>query len=152
MRDTILRRDPLAALARVAVLGAALLAGCGGARSAGGPPPIEIGARCSNCGMRIEDLAFASERQLGGAWLPYESIECLIADMGKRPGGTAYVPDHDTKTLHAATDMWIVKGNFPSPMGGGFAAFADRAAADTLAAATEGTVDRLEAFLAGGGR
>jgi hypothetical protein len=102
--------------------------------------------------MRVAELAFASERRLDGTWLPYESIECLIADAQKRPGGTAYLPDYDTKALHAAAELWVVKGNFPSPMGGGFAAFADRAAAESLAVATSGTVDRFEGFLAGGTR
>ena len=30
--------------------------------------------------------------------------------------------------------MWVVRGNFPSPMGGGYAAFRERAAADSIAA------------------
>jgi nitrous oxide reductase accessory protein NosL len=118
---------------------------------ASGPPAIEIGASCAHCGMRVQDLAFASERRLDGEWLAYDSIECLIADQAKRPGGEAYLPDHGTQALHAAASMWVVRGNIASPMGGGYAAFADRAAADSAAAAAEGTVDRLEAFAAGAG-
>jgi nitrous oxide reductase accessory protein NosL len=124
--------------------------GCGGRSASGGPPAIPLGATCDQCGMRISDLAFASERLLDAKWLRYDSIECLIADRQKRPGGVAYLPDHDTQALHPASEMWVVKGSIASPMGGGYAAFAGRAAADSVAAATKGTVDRLDAFASGG--
>lgn len=128
---------------------AAFAAGCG-STPAGGPPPIALGTKCDNCGMRVQDLKFASEREVGKGWRKYESIECLIADLQKTPGGTVYLPDHDTQTLHPADSVWVVKGSFPTPMGGGYAAFLDRAAADTIAAHSEGRVDRFTAFAAGG--
>lgn len=146
------RRATAPAFVLALAVAAAALAGCAAQEPAAtGPPAIELGASCANCGMRVQDLAFASERRLDGQWLAYDSIECLIADQGKRPGGEAYLPDHGTQALHAAAEMWVVRGNIASPMGGGYAAFADRAAADSTAAAAEGSVDRLEAFAAGAG-
>ena len=53
------------------------------------------------------------------------------------------------KTLHAADSMWVVRGSFPSPMGGGYAAFLERASADDVAARTSGRVARLASFTGG---
>ena len=133
---------------------AAFLLGVGCAGS-GGPPPIAFGAPCVTCGMEIQDLRFACERMAGGGWRVYDAIECLMRDAGTAsaappPGtGNAWLADYDTQALHAADSLWVVRGAFPSPMGGGFAAFRDRAAADSVAAMTSGRVDRLAAFMSG---
>ena len=52
---------------------------------------------------------------------------------------------------------WVVQAEIPSPMGGGFVALMDRAAADEIAATRRGRVGRLDAFTvepppSGGGR
>jgi nitrous oxide reductase accessory protein NosL len=140
-------RAERAARARRAVLALALptlLAGAGCAPA--GPPPIAAGAPCGFCGMGIEDRRFACERPVGGRWRPYDSIECLLRDAARAPGGAAFLADYDQAALHAAESLWVVRGDFPSPMGGGLAAFLDRAAADRVAAATRGRVGRLAAF------
>ncbi len=124
--------------------------GCG-ARAGSGPPSIRPGTACARCGMGIEDLKFASTREAGGAWRAYDSIECLVADRTRVPGGTAWVADYETKTLLPEAAAWILHGDFPSPMGGGLAAFADRPAAESLAVATRGTVGRLSALPPAGG-
>lgn len=113
-----------------------LAAGCSGAA---GPRPIEIGAPCASCGMEVRDLGFASEIVRAGAYRFYDSIECLLRD---RPSSrdAVYLPDYDSRALHAADSLWIVKGRFPSPMGGGLAAFVSRAAAEDVALRTEGRV------------
>ena len=135
-----------ALVAVIALLGGALASpGC--ARRTG-PPPIADGATCAACGMTAGDRRFACERETAKGWRVYDSIECLIRDGADR----AWLADYDTKSLHAAESLWVVKGSFPSPMGGGFAAFADRATADTIAARTAGRVDRLAAFAAGAAR
>jgi nitrous oxide reductase accessory protein NosL len=128
-----------------AALALILLAGC--VRPAG-PPPIARGAECTTCSMRIEDLRFACERPASGAWRVYDSIECLIRDPGADLGA-AVLADYDTQSLHPADSMWVVRGEFPSPMGGGLAAFRDRAAADDIAMRTAGRVERLRAFAIG---
>ncbi len=131
---------------------AALLLGMGCATS-GGPPSIAIGTPCAACGMEVQDLRFACERKAGGAWRVYDAIECLVRDAGDTasppPGtGDAWLADYDTQMLHTADSVWVVRGAFPSPMGGGLAAFRDRAAADSVAVMTTGRVDRLATFMA----
>jgi hypothetical protein len=141
-----------AGLAPVAALLAALAAGC--ARSPG-PPPIRLGSACAGCGMEVRDLRFACERESAGGWRAYDAIECLIRDAGSGATGApaaggVWLADYDRQTLHPADSLWVVRGSFPSPMGGGFAAFLSRAAADSIASATQGRVARLAAWLAGG--
>jgi hypothetical protein len=131
---------------------AALLPGAG-CTGSGGPPPIAPGTPCAACGMEVQDLRFACERRAGRGWRVYDAIECLTRDAGNAatPGGTgnAWLADYDSRTLHAADSLWVVRGAFASPMGGGFAAFRHRAAADSVAAMTNGRVDRLATFMAG---
>ena len=139
-------RSPLLAfvlaLAVAAVALALGVAGCG-ARGDGSPPPIRAGSACAQCGMGIADLKFASTRSVEGTWRAYDSIECLRADGARVEGGPAWLTDYETKSLLPEAAAWILHGDFPSPMGGGLAAFADRAAAESLAVATHGVVTRL---------
>ena len=119
--------------------------GCG-AQAGGGPPPIRTGTACAHCGMGIADLKFAGTREVAGAWRAYDSIECLVADRARVDGGASWVADYETKSLVPEAKAWVLHGDFPSPMGGGLAAFADRVAAESLAVATHGTVVRLSAL------
>jgi hypothetical protein len=98
--------------------------------------------------MTIQDLRFACEQQAAGRYRFYDSIECLLRDRRAGPAGPAWLADYDQSALHAADSMWVVKGDFPSPMGGGYAAFLDRGAADEVAARSTGRVARLAGFLA----
>ena len=125
----------------VTALPVVLLLSC--ARPAG-PPPIALGTPCAACGMEIQDLRFACERQAGEAWRVYDSIECLLGDGSA--AGRVYLADYDRKTLHHADSLWVVRGGFPSPMGGGYAAFLERPAAEEIAGATRGRVGRLGDF------
>ncbi len=97
--------------------------------------------------MAAEDLHFACELKTTRGWRVYDAIECLLKDARAERSARAWLADYDSRALHAADSLWIVKGSFPTPMGGGYAAFADRATADTVAARTAGRVDRLVAFL-----
>lgn len=126
---------------RAAIAVVLLLAGC--ARSSG-PPPIASGTACATCGMSIADPRYAGEAREGDAWRVYDSIECLLRDAPA--GAEAWLTDYDTGTLHAADSMWVVRGDIPSPMGGGYAAFLDHAAAEDVAGRTRGRADRLAAF------
>jgi nitrous oxide reductase accessory protein NosL len=117
-------------------------AGCAGADAAS-PPPIERGTPCARCGMAVEQPGFAAVRRVERKWRTYDAIECLVADRGRTAGGAAWLTDYDTRALLPEADAWVVHGSFPSPMGGGLVAFADRAEAESLAAATAGTVGRL---------
>ncbi|HKQ59528.1 MAG TPA: hypothetical protein VJY35_16820 [Candidatus Eisenbacteria bacterium] len=141
MRDA--RPLPWIAVALAAFLSAA---GCAGP---GVSPPIAIGTPCVACGMDVRDLRFACQRRAGRAWRVYDAIECLLRDARAGDGAVApaWLADYDRQTLHEADSMWVVQGEFPSPMGGGLAAFLARAAAESVAVETRGRVDRLGAFL-----
>lgn len=124
----------------------AFLLGC--ARPAG-PPPIVIHTPCALCGMEIQDVRFACERMDGKVWRVYDAIECLLRELHGAPATTVWLPDYDRQTLHRTDSMWVVKGEFASPMGGGFAAFLDRAAAEAVAGETRGRIGRLSEFAGG---
>ena len=119
--------------------------GLGCAKPAG-PPAIELGTECASCSMAVSDLRFACERSTEKDWHVYDSIECLLRDNDAT--GAIALADYDTKSLHMADSLWVVHGSFPSPMGGGYAAFSERAAADTIAMRTHGEVARIARFLA----
>ena len=134
----------------VFVLLSALVAACAARQ---GPPAIRVGGTCAACGMEVHDLRFACERPVADTWRIYDAIECLIrdaaADTGAAPEAArvAWLADYDRQSLHPADSLWVVRGSFPSPMGGGFAAFLSRSAADSIAATTQGQVERLSAWL-----
>src|SRR5262245_47474504 len=132
-----------------AALLAALALGAGCARPAG-PPPIRPGAACDACGMEVHDLRFACEREASNTWRVYDAIECLIRDAAgdSAVARVAWLSDYDRRTLGPAPSLWVVRGSFPTPMGGGYAAFGTRASADSIAAVTGGRVERLAAWLA----
>jgi nitrous oxide reductase accessory protein NosL len=119
------------------------LAGCG----APGPPPIAPGTPCAACGMEIHDLHFAARLRDGERWKAYDDIACLLRDARSAPAAIAYLADYDSRALHAADSMWVVRGSFPSPMGGGLAAFLDRSVAETVAEQTGGRAGRWRALL-----
>ena len=124
-----------------ALLLALLAFGCSGSDR----PRVAFGAPCAGCSMNISDARFACVRGVRGHWRSYDSIECLLRDLAGT-AGAAWLADYDTRALHPADSIWVVKGEFPSPMGGGYAAFASRAAADEIAARAHGSVARLEAW------
>jgi nitrous oxide reductase accessory protein NosL len=139
--------------ARRTVVPAAALATLLAAAQGCGPPPalpvVPAGAACAACGMAIHDLRFACARRVDRGWRFYDSIECLLRES---PGaGTAWLADYDGKALHAADSMWVVRGELPSPMGGGLAAFRDRGAAQEVAAAVSGRMSRLHEISSGSG-
>ena len=127
-----------------------LAAGCAARQ---GPPAIRVGGLCAGCGMEVHDLRFACERPVADRWRVYDAIECLIRDAAADTGAAndaaraAWLADYDRQTLHPADSLWVVRGSFPSPMGGGFAAFLSRSAADSIAATTQGRVARLATWL-----
>lgn len=131
---------------RAAALAVLLALPATGCAERPGPPTIALGTRCFTCGMEARDLRFACEREAGGEYRVYDSIECLLRDKDPPSRGAVYLADYDRKTLHAADSLWIVKGHFPTPMDGGLAAFSNRASADDVAASTRGRVGRWAEF------
>jgi len=135
---------------RALTLLAVLVLGAGCRSGAGGPPPITTDMSCTHCGMNTQDLRVACEaRDASGSWRAYDSIECLIAHGDARDPLAAYLADCDTRGLHRADSLWVVHGDFATPMGGGYAAFLSREDATALAADTRGSVARLGVAAAG---
>jgi hypothetical protein len=93
--------------------------------------------------MPIHDLRFACVRGAGNRYRSFDAIECLLREGGLSAGEGAYLADYDAEALHAADSIWVVHGEFPSPMGVGLAGFIDRAAAEQIAAETHGRVARV---------
>lgn len=126
-------------VATILALFLAVVAGC----SRGpGFPRIQIGKPCAMCGMAVHEVRFAGVRRTEDEDRQYDSIECLVKD-GKTGGGKLYLADYDQGSLHAAESLWVVKGDFPTPMGGGLAAFASVESAREVAERTHGRVTRL---------
>lgn len=113
------------------------LAGC-----APGGPRVAFGTPCSACSMTITDARFACVRRVEGRWKSFDSIECLLRD-GHPAAAAVRLADYDTRRLVPADSLWLVHGDFPTPMGGGLAAFAGRTAAEQVANETHGTVRRF---------
>ena len=106
-----------------------------------GPRPITAGTACATCGMAIQDLRFACEDRRDGRYRYYDAIECLLRSG---PGAEAvWLADYDSRNLLPADSIWVVKADIPSPMGGGLAAFRERAAAEEIARERRGHVGRL---------
>ena len=124
-----------------------VLAACtGGCARLPEPVPIAKGTPCALCGMEVSDLGFACERARKDGVRIYDSIECLLRD---RPvaGDRVYLTDYDSRALHRADSLWIVKGYFPTPMGGGLACFLSRSAANEVAVRAHGRVGAWSAAM-----
>lgn len=139
----------LAALVAVAVL-----AGCGG-RSGDGPPDLKTGdRRCAACGMAVANPRFAAAiRTADEKIAAYDAIECLVRDLRSRKGSRApdeiWLADLPTGELQPAARMTVVLADFPSPMGGGFAAFLSPQTAVDEARRRSGVAGSLAQFVAG---
>jgi hypothetical protein len=97
--------------------------------------------------MSIRDTHFACVRGSRGHYLQFDSIECLLRNGPARTGELIFLPDYDRAQLCLADTVWVVQGSFPTPMGGGFAAFATEASARDVGARTKGRVGRLHEFI-----
>lgn len=142
----------LAALLLAAPL---LSAGCG--RS--GAPRVALGTPCATCGMEVRDPRFAGASVAGRSVRAYDSIECALRDLSAADRATdpspapanrsrsLYLSDHASGTLHRSDSLWIVRADIASPMGGGLAAFLDRAEAERIAAARGGRVLPIDSLV-----
>lgn len=138
----------------LALLVVLTVAGCGGAKP-DGPPRLAMGQdECASCRMTLTEPGFSPAARLaGGQTLAYDAIECLVGDLRARRGDqapvTVWLPDLPTGVLHEAAVMTIVLADYPSPMGGGFAAFRDSTRAADEAKRRDGVAGDLEAFVSG---
>ncbi|MFH2052062.1 MAG: hypothetical protein ABIK96_06305 [bacterium] len=145
---TITSRIPAVLFVAVALMG------CGGAAD-DGPPDLSGGdLRCAACGMAVADPRYAAAiRTPEGEIAAYDAIECAVRDLRTRTGARApaeiWLPDLPTGALHQAAGMTVVLADYPSPMGGGYAAFADPSVAAAEAERRAGVAGALDQFIAG---
>lgn len=133
------------------VVAALLLVAC----SSGDPndaPQVELGrAECVECRMNVEDARYmAAVRTADGATEAFDSVECVIKRLRRDASGTVWLTDFESPgTWVQATDATVVRAGFPSPMGGGYAAFANPERAQGIAAERGGVAGSLDAFVSG---
>jgi copper chaperone NosL len=115
---------------------AAVLAACGRSKP-GQPPVVRLGRdACARCGMVV------SEARFGGGWVEddgrsvvFDDDSELLAALAERPRAkdAAYVRDAgDGRWLRFSAAVLIRIDGLPTPMGSGYAAFADAAEADSF--------------------
>jgi copper chaperone NosL len=129
-----------------AILGTLALAAGACGVNADGPPEIVVDrTACAYCGMLISEPAYAaSYRAAGREARAFDDIACLLAAArGEAHGPALQFWFHD-----AAASGWIDGGDavfvhspqLRTPMGGGFVAYRDRAAAARAAEETGGRI------------
>ena len=102
-----------------------------------GPQPIQYGNNaCDYCKMMIMQKQFACEWVTGkGKVYRFDDLHCLLKFKGeKKLEGLAYVNDFNgTKQLVATSDLVFVQSaEVKAPMGGTFAAFANKQEAEAF--------------------
>lgn len=150
------RGAALLLLAAILLVSLQFTAGCCGR---GGVPRVALGTPCVACGMEVRDPRYAGASVSGRSIRAYDSIECALRDMAGASSESAptpdpaarsrsiYLSDYASGTLHRADSLWIVRADIASPMGGGLAAFLDRAEADRIAGARDGRVMPIDSLL-----
>jgi len=126
------------------------LAACGGGLATPEPANIRFGeTTCAECGMIISQPKYAgsfayAEGEGRFKSLAFDDIGDMISHMRKHPELIpvgVWVHDYDSEEwIDAETAYFVESSAIRSPMGHGVAAFADKAAAERLAADTEGKV------------
>lgn len=132
-------------------LTAAALAGCARPPLTG-PPNLRVGRdECVECGMLVAEDRFSSasivEREGERSYVFFDDIGCMLDYEYEHQGGVRvverYVHDHDTRAWVPGLEAVYVladRDSLRTPMGSGIAAFADRSAAEALAAQHRGTL------------
>ena len=114
---------------------------CAGRAAA--PPAIVVDrTACSRCGMLVSEPAYAAAiRWPDGRDEIFDDIGCLLAASRQVPGVNGQYWFHDAVTGKWITDaspLFVVSPELRTPMGGGIAAYRDRATAETAAARHHG--------------
>lgn len=127
-----------------------VLAACSGEPTTPEPAKIRFGETiCAECGMIISQPKYASSfayAESKGRFksLAFDDIGDMIGHMRKHPELIpvgVWVHDYESEDwIEAETAYFVESSSIRSPMGHGIAAFADKAAAERLAAETEGKV------------
>jgi copper chaperone NosL len=107
------------------------------------PPAIVVDrSACSKCGMLVSELAYAAAiRWADGHDEIFDDIGCLVAKAQQTPDGDRQYWFHDAAHGGWITDarpVWVTSPELKTPMGGGIAAYRDRATAEQAAARLRG--------------
>ena len=128
-----------------------LTAACGA--SAEGPPAIDVDrTACSHCGMLVSEPLYAAAYQVPGADARvFDDIGCLLdalrlgadAPRSGQAGIRFWFHDAgDGAWIDGASAVFVSSAEIRTPMGGGFIAFRDAAAAQQAAVTHHGDVVR----------
>jgi copper chaperone NosL len=129
---------------RLVIVAFALLSSACGARAMGPPELVVDRTACSHCGMFVSEPVYAAAYQAGdNAPRVFDDIGCMLDAVDREAASPVTIWLQD-----AAGGGWIdVHGahvvssaRLRTPMGGGFLAYADSAAAQQSAAAHGGRV------------
>jgi len=63
------------------------------------------------------DVRFAGELRSGTAWKAYDDLGCLLRAAREDRSAPVWLTDYDTRTLHAADSLWVVKAFAAHPDG-----------------------------------
>lgn len=135
-----------AALVTVLVVASrALLGGRDARAEAPRPPEIRYGRdACDRCNMIINDERFAAAyRSSAGEARRFDDLGEMVLELRSSgaPAAAAFVHDHRSRAwLPAERAHYVRSARIASPMGFGFAAFEDEAAARAYAAEQEGEI------------
>ena len=109
------------------------------------PPAIVVDrSACSRCGMFVSEVGYAAAiRWADGHDEVFDDIGCLLAKTQQVPDGDRQYWFHDATRGEWITDarpVFVTSPELKTPMGGGIAAYRDRAAAEAAAARLRGRV------------
>jgi nitrous oxide reductase accessory protein NosL len=125
------------------VLAAALLAAACAARLDGPPDIVLDRTPCSRCGMLISETLYAAAYQAPGAEARvFDDIGCL-RDAARNESGPLRIWVHDAsdgRWVNGVEARFVSSPSIRTPMGGGFLAFRDPAAAHVAAARHNGRI------------
>lgn len=127
------------------VLAAALLTAACGARAEGPPEIVVDRTPCSRCGMLISETLYAAAYQAPGADARvFDDIGCL-RDAARDERGALRIWVHDAsdgRWMDGVEAFLVSSPSIRTPMGGGFLAYRDPAAAHRAAGQHNGRVIR----------
>jgi copper chaperone NosL len=141
-----------------AILALTLAAAIACRAGADGPPRIDVDRTpCARCGMLISEPVYAAAyRAPSGEARVFDDIACML-DAARReqdPGALRFW-FHDAATsawIDGAAATFVSSASLNTPMGGGFVAYKNEAAAAAAAEKQKGTVIRTVADLLRGGK
>lgn len=130
----------------LAIAAFALLVTACSAKTAGPPTIVVDRSTCSHCGMFVSEPAYAAAYQVHGHEPRlFDDIGCMLDALRRESGSPIDVWLQDAAAggwIDADEAVFVASPHLRTPMGGGFLAYADAAAAATAATAHRGEVVR----------